>query len=86
MQWHTSDLHAGDVVVLSMDTLHMSAANKSRNIRISCDTRWLPADDPRDPRLAHWNSVPYPQDAASGSDDDDIDDIGNDDSASDDEA
>uniref|UniRef100_A0A061RZK2 Phytanoyl-dioxygenase n=1 Tax=Tetraselmis sp. GSL018 TaxID=582737 RepID=A0A061RZK2_9CHLO len=56
VQWHTSDFKAGDMVVLSIDTLHMSAANRSGNIRISCDTRWLPASEPRDPRLAAWNS------------------------------
>jgi len=39
--------------------LHMSASNETRppRIRLSCDTRWQPAGEPRDPRLAVWRSA-----------------------------
>lgn len=57
-RWFTADFKAGDVILLRLDVLHMSAANRSNCLRISCDTRWLPADELRDPRLAVWNKRP----------------------------
>lgn len=43
---------------VGLDVLHMSASNESDppRIRLSCDTRWQPADEPRDPRLRVWRS------------------------------
>ncbi len=36
-------VHAGwDVVILHPEVMHMSAANVSGSIRLSCDTRWQP--------------------------------------------
>ena len=52
--WHTADFQPGDVVVLQLGSFHMSAANVSNTLRISCDTRWQPAQDARDPRLHEW--------------------------------
>lgn len=39
-----------------MEVVHMTACNVSARIRLSCDTRWQPAEDARDPRLTVWNS------------------------------
>ena len=55
--WATADFRAGDVVVLRMDVLHMTARNVSDRLRTSCDTRWQPRDAPRDAALAHWRAV-----------------------------
>ena len=50
-------MQAGDVVILHPDVMHMSAANVSCRIRLSCDTRWQPALDPRDPCFRVWHTV-----------------------------
>jgi hypothetical protein len=44
--WRTVDYRAGDVVALSIDVFHMSAANCTDCIRVSCDTRWQPVRRP----------------------------------------
>mmetsp|Transcript_52612 Transcript_52612/g.167277 ORF Transcript_52612/g.167277 Transcript_52612/m.167277 type:complete len:123 (-) Transcript_52612:34-402(-) len=54
VDWRTSDLRAGDAVVLALDTLHMTLANKTDRIRVSCDTRWQAEGEPRDDRLKVW--------------------------------
>jgi hypothetical protein len=56
VDWRVADCGPGDIVVLGLDVLHMSASNESRppRIRVSCDTRWQPAHEPRDPRLKVW--------------------------------
>ncbi|KAL3131169.1 hypothetical protein ABBQ38_000473 [Trebouxia sp. C0009 RCD-2024] len=56
VDWRTTDFKAGDIVVLSMEVVHMTACNVSGRIRLSCDTRWQPSEDARDPRLTVWNS------------------------------
>ena len=43
-------------VCAGMEVVHMTACNVSGRIRLSCDTRWQPAEDARDPRLAAWNT------------------------------
>ena len=48
--WVTEDFQMGDVVILPMDTLHMSTTNTTDRYRISCDTRWQPASEPHDER------------------------------------
>ncbi|XP_048766849.1 uncharacterized protein LOC125673933 [Ostrea edulis] len=48
--WKTSDFHAGDVLIFTMRTVHMSTSNLTDFIRISCDTRWQPANEEADPR------------------------------------
>lgn len=42
-----------------LDVLHMSASNETAppRIRLSCDTRWQPAGEPRDPRLIVWRTA-----------------------------
>jgi hypothetical protein len=54
VSWRAAGARAGDVVVLHADVLHMSAANVSGRLRLSCDTRWQPAAEPRDCRLRVW--------------------------------
>jgi ectoine hydroxylase-related dioxygenase (phytanoyl-CoA dioxygenase family) len=48
--WVSGDFAAGDVVIFGMHTLHMSTANLTNNVRVSCDVRWQPACDPIDER------------------------------------
>lgn len=40
VDWRTAPLRAGDVVVLGLNTYHMTARNVSGEARLSCDTRW----------------------------------------------
>ncbi|XP_045196302.1 uncharacterized protein LOC123551431 isoform X2 [Mercenaria mercenaria] len=49
-QWKTTKYEAGDVLIFGMNTVHMSTANLTDLVRISCDTRWQPASEPADPR------------------------------------
>jgi ectoine hydroxylase-related dioxygenase (phytanoyl-CoA dioxygenase family) len=55
--WATTDFRAGDVVILRMDVLHLTACNVSDRLRTSCDTRWQPRCAPRDAALARWRGV-----------------------------
>ena len=50
-------MQAGDIVILHPELMHMSAANVSSSIRLSCDTRWQPASVPRDPRFKYWHTA-----------------------------
>ena len=34
-----------------MRTIHMSSVNCTKKIRLSCDTRWQPSNQPGDPRF-----------------------------------
>ena len=36
----------------------MTATNVSEEMRISCDTRWQPRSDPRDPKITSWHAQP----------------------------
>lgn len=62
-KWHTTAFEAGDVLVLTMFTMHGSLNNISGRFRISSDTRFQPASEPADERwmgekpIAHygWN-------------------------------
>ena len=40
VDWRTAPLRAGDVVVLGVNTYHMTARNVTSEARLSCDTRW----------------------------------------------
>lgn len=55
--WHGGDLAPGDILVLTPTTWHMTAANVSDQLRLSCDTRWQAAGSPRDKRLPVWTDV-----------------------------
>jgi len=54
-EWVTSDMAMGDVVIFGIKTLHMSTTNTTDRFRISCDTRWQPADHAVDER---WQGSP----------------------------
>lgn len=49
-QWRTIDYQAGDIIMFNMRVVHMSTANTTNRVRISCDIRWQPAADPQDDR------------------------------------
>lgn len=55
VDWRTADFQSGDIVVVDSRILHMSATNISGQMRLSCDTRWQPRSDVRDPRLGVWH-------------------------------
>jgi hypothetical protein len=59
-------MQAGDVVILHPELMHMSAANISGSIRLSCDTRWQPESGARDPRFRHWHAAQGPVQSANG--------------------
>ena len=46
---------AGDILIFTMRTVHMSSVNLTGKIRLSCDTRWQPSDQPVDPRFVRLN-------------------------------
>eukprot|EP00658_Telonema_sp_P-2_P038637 TRINITY_DN27680_c0_g1_i2.p1 TRINITY_DN27680_c0_g1~~TRINITY_DN27680_c0_g1_i2.p1 ORF type:complete len:331 (-),score=20.51 TRINITY_DN27680_c0_g1_i2:213-1205(-) len=52
-RWDTCDFQPGDVVVLRMDTIHMTACNVDQTLRLSCDTRWMS----QSPEQQGWLSV-----------------------------
>ncbi|MDA0991804.1 MAG: phytanoyl-CoA dioxygenase family protein [Verrucomicrobia bacterium] len=59
-QWQTTNFRAGDVLVITMFTMHGSTNNTTDRWRLSCDTRFQPASDPVDERwvgespMAHY--------------------------------
>ncbi|XP_022289032.2 1-deoxypentalenic acid 11-beta-hydroxylase-like [Crassostrea virginica] len=60
-KWKTSDFQAGDVLIFTVRTVHMSTSNLTDNIRLSCDTRWQPADEEADPRFVGQIGVVAPK-------------------------
>lgn len=54
--WHTASFNAGDIVVFGMYQLHGSLRNETNQLRITCDTRYQRASEPKDERWA--NKVP----------------------------
>lgn len=51
MRWKSCDFRAGDILIFTMQTAHMSSVNTSNKLRISCDTRWLNANEKPDYRF-----------------------------------
>ncbi|MBA2480261.1 MAG: phytanoyl-CoA dioxygenase family protein, partial [Planctomycetes bacterium] len=49
-RWATADFRAGDALIFTMFTLHGSLTNVTNRFRITCDTRYQPADEPADER------------------------------------
>ena len=49
-QWVAGDYAAGDVILFGMHTLHMSTANLTDRVRVSCDVRFQPRADAIDDR------------------------------------
>ncbi|MCE9590810.1 MAG: phytanoyl-CoA dioxygenase family protein [Planctomycetes bacterium] len=54
-KWQTTNFRAGDVLIFGMFTMHGSLANTTDRWRISCDTRFQPADEPVDERWVGEN-------------------------------
>jgi len=50
-KWKTANFEAGDVLIFTNRTLHMSTKNITNKVRISCDTRWQKKQEPMDPRF-----------------------------------
>eukprot|EP01130_Rhizamoeba_saxonica_P005431 TRINITY_DN2174_c0_g1_i1.p1 TRINITY_DN2174_c0_g1~~TRINITY_DN2174_c0_g1_i1.p1 ORF type:complete len:299 (+),score=67.89 TRINITY_DN2174_c0_g1_i1:934-1830(+) len=46
VDWVSTDFKAGDVCIIGLDIIHMSTANLTNRYRLSCDTRWQPANHP----------------------------------------
>lgn len=44
VRWLTADMHAGDVLVLPLETLHTTAVNTTSAYRVSADVRWTLQD------------------------------------------
>ena len=42
---------AGDILIFTIRTIHMSSVNVTNKLRLSCDTRWQPSNEPADPRF-----------------------------------
>jgi len=55
-QWQTADFGPGDLVIFGMRTLHMSTANQTDRVRLSCDVRWQPAAHAVDERYVGTTS------------------------------
>lgn len=55
--WKTTDFRAGDVLLFTMQTVHMSTSNTTGFARISCDTRWQRKSEPADSRYT-GNAAP----------------------------
>ena len=49
-RWRTHDYQAGDVVVFSTCTVHCGLENHTNRVRISTDSRYQSAHEPRDDR------------------------------------
>jgi hypothetical protein len=55
-KWRTTgEFRAGDVLIFGMWTMHGSLKNQTDKWRISCDTRFQPADEPVDERWVGEN-------------------------------
>lgn len=54
-RWLTAEYRAGDLVLFTMNTIHMGLDNNSDRIRLSVDCRFQPAADPADPRWVGEN-------------------------------
>ena len=44
LRWVSAEFQPGDVVILDLKVLHMSGTNTTNELRISCETRWIPLD------------------------------------------
>lgn len=49
-RWLTADYQAGDALLFTMHSMHMSMVQDTDEVRVSCDVRWQPESDPRDER------------------------------------
>jgi ectoine hydroxylase-related dioxygenase (phytanoyl-CoA dioxygenase family) len=45
LRFATASFSPGDICVLHIDVVHMTLPNLTKSLRLSCDTRWLPATE-----------------------------------------
>ena len=69
IDWRTADFQPGDLVVLTLGVIHMTAPNKTNSVRISCDTRWQPFSDATDPRTGNWKRMRTSEEGCRGVED-----------------
>lgn len=55
--WHTSHFNGGDIVIFGMYQLHGSLQNETNQLRITCDTRYQRASEPKDERWSNKTAV-----------------------------
>ncbi|MDQ2733382.1 MAG: phytanoyl-CoA dioxygenase family protein [Armatimonadota bacterium] len=65
-RWLTNEFQAGDLLIISMYTVHASLDNHSDRIRLSSDTRYQLASDPVDERWVGDNPIAHGPDAKRG--------------------
>jgi ectoine hydroxylase-related dioxygenase (phytanoyl-CoA dioxygenase family) len=58
-QWKTTEFKKGDVMIFGMHLMHASTLNETNSYRISCDTRYQPADEPVDERWIGENPISH---------------------------
>lgn len=58
-KWQTTNFRAGDMIVFGMFTMHASLTNMTNHWRISCDTRFQPADEALDHRWIGKNPIEH---------------------------
>jgi len=56
-RWLTTEFSEGDAIVFGMLTMHGSLNNVSDRYRLSCDTRYQPASEPKDERWVGANPI-----------------------------
>eukprot|EP00485_Elphidium_margaritaceum_P024297 CAMPEP_0202712926 /NCGR_PEP_ID=MMETSP1385-20130828/47571_1 /ASSEMBLY_ACC=CAM_ASM_000861 /TAXON_ID=933848 /ORGANISM="Elphidium margaritaceum" /LENGTH=348 /DNA_ID=CAMNT_0049373119 /DNA_START=21 /DNA_END=1064 /DNA_ORIENTATION=+ len=56
--WTTTDFRKGDIIIFDIRLVHASLVNRTRQFRVSVDTRWQPKEC-----IPYWNSlyVRFPQ-------------------------
>ena len=55
LTWRTANFKIGDIAIFGLDLLHLTCKNMTNSFRLSCHTRWQPADDDVDPRVGTVN-------------------------------
>jgi hypothetical protein len=59
-RWATTTFYPGDAIIVSMHLMHASLTNTTNRYRISCDTRYQPADDSVDERWSGDQPMGHP--------------------------
>lgn len=64
-RWATSEFRAGDAMIFGMFLMHGSLTNTSDRYRLSCDTRYQPANEPADERWVGENPKAHSESAGA---------------------
>jgi hypothetical protein len=65
-RWLTTEFQAGDFITFGMTIVHGSLDNRSDRIRLSCDSRFQPAEDPIDERWIGPNPIGHSESGRRG--------------------